>query len=386
MSKKTKVVTEELVTRKAKYRVRNAEGKYELVYLETSADQVVESAEKKFVTEAEKQQIAQHQTAIDGIDGKVNAAKSEAIESANSHTDGEISRIDREYKAADQTIKQEAIADAEQKINAAKSELNGRIGTVEQKANTNEQGITELKGLLAKNSTAYVVPTATEISTVVTTPKVGDIVYVVDEKKSYIYKGTETLVVFEKVLSAGVPEGWVLLSEVEINLEGYLTTVTAEATYRKKADKIVEVDLDSVLQGKINGKLDASAVDGKINAIVNPIKSSLEEKINAKLDTSAVGEKVNEIVNPIKSNLEGQIATKLNQSQVDARVDAKLNPAKAELTQAINQKGQEVTQAFQSADAQINQKIDNLVPTLAKVQPEGKVEGHVWLEIVGENE
>lgn len=43
--------------RKAKYRVKNAEGEYEVVYLETSADQVECDEQRQFVTEAEKTQF-----------------------------------------------------------------------------------------------------------------------------------------------------------------------------------------------------------------------------------------------------------------------------------------------------------------------------------------
>lgn len=53
----TKQVQDELVVRKAKYRVKNGEGKYEVVYLETSADQVETDSERQFVTEAEKAQF-----------------------------------------------------------------------------------------------------------------------------------------------------------------------------------------------------------------------------------------------------------------------------------------------------------------------------------------
>ena len=52
-----KQAQEELVVRKAKYRVKNGEGKYEVVYLETSADQVETNSERQFVTEAEKAQF-----------------------------------------------------------------------------------------------------------------------------------------------------------------------------------------------------------------------------------------------------------------------------------------------------------------------------------------
>ena len=48
------VLEETAVIRKAKYKVKNAEGKYEVVYLETSAGQVEETAERVFVSPAEK--------------------------------------------------------------------------------------------------------------------------------------------------------------------------------------------------------------------------------------------------------------------------------------------------------------------------------------------
>lgn len=51
-----KQTQDELVVKKAKYRVKNAEGKYEVVYLETSADQVETDSERQFVSEAKKAQ------------------------------------------------------------------------------------------------------------------------------------------------------------------------------------------------------------------------------------------------------------------------------------------------------------------------------------------
>ena len=55
MSKLEKQVLEENI-RRAKYRVKNAQGQYEIVYLETSADQVETDSERQFVSAAEKTQ------------------------------------------------------------------------------------------------------------------------------------------------------------------------------------------------------------------------------------------------------------------------------------------------------------------------------------------
>lgn len=349
---------EELVIRKAKYRVRNAEGKYEVVYLETSADQVIESNEKKFVTQAEKDKIGQYQTAIDGIDGKIGTAKTEAINESKQYTNTKIGEIDGAYKAADEAVKSAAATTAQQKADAVKNELAPKITAVEGKANQNESGIAEIKGLLAKNTTAYVAPNVAGIAEVAPSPKVGDIVYVIESKRAYIYKGEEELVVFEAPAEE-VPSGWVLLDDIQtdVDLGGYETTAHAEATYMKKTDKVAEGNLEDGLKNKINGKLDQSQVNTSIDNKLNPVKNDLQGKINAKLDTSAV----------------------------NGKIDEKLNPAKEELKQAINAKAQEVTSAFQASDAELTKKINNLIPTLAKEQPSEKAEGHVWLEILGED-
>ena len=45
-----------MTNKNAKYRVKNAEGEYEVVHLETNVDQVIETEEKQFVSEAKKAQ------------------------------------------------------------------------------------------------------------------------------------------------------------------------------------------------------------------------------------------------------------------------------------------------------------------------------------------
>lgn len=158
MSNKFTKETAEAVKR-AKYRVKNALGEYEVVYLETSADQVEETHDRVFVTPQEKTQITSNKEAIaneasareaadnllsgrlDVVEGTgegsikkalqdaksytdqevakieqnsseleervneaISTAKEEAIETANTHTDAEISRIEKAYKDADTVI------------------------------------------------------------------------------------------------------------------------------------------------------------------------------------------------------------------------------------------------------------------------------------------
>lgn len=46
-----------MATYNAKYRIKNANGDYDIVYLETTSEQVIESEERMFVTQEEKQAI-----------------------------------------------------------------------------------------------------------------------------------------------------------------------------------------------------------------------------------------------------------------------------------------------------------------------------------------
>lgn len=404
----------ESTIKKAMYKVKNEEGQYDTVYFKTSADQVEETADRVFVTPEQKTKIGQLENAltqetqqrteadqqinskiniINGnesqvgsinkalkdakvytdqkfaqvdVSGDIAGAKVEAIQESKEYTDLKISEIDSAYKVADKKIKEEAATDAQQKVNTVKNELTPKIQAAQQKADQNEVGINEIKGILAKNTTAYVSPNIEEITTVVAEPKVGDIVYVVDVKRAYIFANNVALHQSLFTPVSGIPEGWVLLDDIttEVDLSGYLTISNAETTYIKKTDKITEINLHDDLKNKINEKIDASAVDGKIDAKVNPVResvSALQTKVEGKLDKTAVTDEVNKIVNPIKQNLEGQIGTKLDQTQVDGRIDTKLNPAKNEL----------------------NAKVDNLVPIIGSVAPEGKATGHIWLDTTG---
>lgn len=42
----------------AKYRVKNANGEYDIIYLETIAEQVIESEDKQFITQLERELIS----------------------------------------------------------------------------------------------------------------------------------------------------------------------------------------------------------------------------------------------------------------------------------------------------------------------------------------
>ena len=334
--------------KKAKYKVKSATGQYELVYLETSADQVQPTEDRVFVTPDEKSKITSTHSEVQTIKGQIG------VINGNDSQVGSIAKALKDAKGYTDTKFGEVGGIVDGKVETAKSEINKTISTLSGRVDTNESAISEIREAIAqKGSRTVVVETEEEIATANDNPQVGDMAFVIGSKRAYIYKGLEMY-----VERSAAPEGWVVFDEItsEVDLvnylkkdeasstylsietanttylktatanseflkkaeasstylttaaaeETYLATATAETTYFKKTDKVQESGLEDGLKNKINGKLDASAVGGKI--------------------------------------------------------DEKLNPVKSEL----------------------NGKIDGLVPTMQAEEPVGKATGHVWLEIAGE--
>lgn len=416
MSQFEKELREELTIRKAKYRVKNSAGKYEVVYLETSADQVEQTSDRVFVTPEEKTQITSNkeaiaaetqarETAVNGLSGRLDViegngegsinkalqdaktytdgkvqevngvnsalskrveaneaalgtvdtriatAKGEAVESAKAHTNSEISKIDAAYKAADTKVLEDAKADAQAKIQEAKTELQGNIDTLAGRVSTNESEISKLKDAVSnKNSNTIVVETEDEIATENPNPKVGDLAYVISSKRAYIFKGVSAVVV------KSVPQGWVVFDEItsELDLVNYLKKSEAEATYRKLADKIAEADLATELVSKIDSKLDGTQVDSKISAAVSPISTKVDT------NEAAIAREV--------SDRQGEIS----------RVEGLITSAKGELTSSLTEK----ETALKAEDTKLNNRINKFVPVVAKEEPTETEAGHVWLQLV----
>lgn len=418
MSQFEKELREELTIRKAKYRVKNSEGKYEVVYLETSADQVEETSDRVFVTPAEKSQITSNkeaiaaetqarteavngingkldvingneettgsiskalkdakayadekvqevngansalskrveanETALGLVDGKISTAKTGAVEDAKTYTDAEITKIDTAYKAADTKVLEDAKADAQAKVQEAKTELDNSINTLKGRVTTNESDIQNLKNAVAnKNNNTIVVNTEDEIATTNANPKVGDMAYVISTKRAYIFKGAEALP------AKAVPQGWVVFDEItsELDLVNYLKKSEADTTYRKLADKIAEADLATELVSKIDSKLDGTQVDSKISAAVSPVST----KVDA--NEAAITKEV--------SDRQGEIS----------RVEGLVTSAKGELNASLTEK----ETALKAEDTRLNNRINKFVPVVAKEEPTETEAGHVWLQLV----
>ena len=442
MSKLEKELREEVAIKKAKYRVKNSEGKYEVVYLETSADQVEQTSDRVFVTPAEKTQITTNKEAIaaetqarteavNTINGKLNvingneetagsiskalkdakaytdkkvqevnganaalagrveaneaalgtvdtriaAAKNEAVESAKTYTNGQISTIDTAYKAADAKVLEDAKADAAEKVRVAKEALessisgvDGKVTALTSKVSANETAISNLRDAISnKNSNTIVVNTEDEIATANANPKVGDMAYVISSKRAYIFKGVDALSV------KAVPQGWVVFDEItsELDLVNYLKKSEAEATYRKLSAKIAEVDLATELVGKINNKADKSYVDGELAG---------------KTNEAYVNSKVEEVVAPVrtesaqnKANITKEVEDRKTEiTRVEGVITSSVNAAKQELTSSLTEK----ETALKAEDTKLNNRISKFAPVVSNVEPTETEAGHVWLQLV----
>ena len=434
MSQFEKELREELTIRKAKYRVKNSAGKYEVVYLETSADQVEQTSDRVFVTPEEKSQITSNkeaiaaetqarETAVNGLSGRLDViegdgegsinkalqdaktytdgkvqevngansalskrveaneaalgtvdtriatAKGEAVESAKAHTNSEISKIDAAYKAADTKVLEDAKADAQAKVQEAKTTLQSNIDVLAGRVSTNESEISKLKDAVSnKNSNTIVVNTEDEIATSNPNPKVGDLAYVISTKRAYIFKGVSAIVV------KSVPQGWVVFDEItsELDLVNYLKKSEADTTYRKLADKIAEADLATELVSKIDSKLDGTQVDSKISAAVNTVN----EKVVA--NTAAITQEVADRKSEI-TRVEGTLnsaKTELNSSI--SSVNSKVDTVKSDLTSSLTEK----ETALKAEDTRLNNRISKFAPVVASEEPVDTEAGHVWLQLV----
>lgn len=334
MSKLEKQIPEELVIRKAKYRVKNSDGKYEVVYLETSADQVEQTSDRVFVTPQEKTQITSNKEAIaaetqarteavntingklDVINGNEETAgsiskalkdakayadeKVQEVNGANSALSGRVETVEQELEAVDgkiSTAKTEAIEAAKSALEGSINAVDGKVTDLTSKVSANETEIANIKDVLSNsNSNTIVVETEAEIATANANPKVGDLAFVISSKRAYIYKGVET------VTAKNAPEGWVVFDEItnELDLVAYLKKEEAEATYRKKVDKITEDDLITELSTKINNKADKSYVDSK----VGEVNTALTDKEAAlKAEDTKLNNRINKFA-PVVSNEE----------------------------------------------------------------------------------
>lgn len=255
MSKETKQLEQQQnidEIKRAKYRVKNSEGEFEVVYFETSADQVEETADRKFVTAEEKAKIVDTANAID----EETTARTEAVNLLQG-------RLDVIEGSGTGSI-QKALEDAKAYTDQEKATIDSDINALESKVTQAESDISNLKDIVTNsNSNTIVVETEDQITIENPTPKIGDIAFVINSKRAYIYKGVSAVSV------RSIPEGWIIFDEItnELDLVDYLKTSDAELTYRKKSEQITISDLAADVTSKFDTIVTEEQVDEKIKVV-----------------------------------------------------------------------------------------------------------------------
>lgn len=221
------------------------------------------------------------------LEGEMSQAKSDiqGIKIKDGEQDATLEQLQEKDTNLESSISANSQAIQSEVARATREEGAIRQELVGAKAEL-QQGINDVKALITdKNSNTRVFTNMEEFHGALSsmTPKVGDLVFVIDVKKAFIYKGEGAVAV---LASIAVPTGWVLFDEIstELDLADYLTKADAQSIYRAKADRIVEGDLDDTLQGKINTKADLSHVTNEIKRVEDlntATKVKVEENANA---------------------------------------------------------------------------------------------------------
>lgn len=436
MSQFEKELREELTIRKAKYRVKNSAGKYEVVYLETSADQVEQTADRVFVTPEEKTQITSNKEAIaaetqartevvNAINGKLD------VINGNEETTGSISKALKDAKAyTDGKVLE---------VNGANSALSKRVEANEAALGTVDTRIATAKGEAINTSNAH---TTSEIAKIDAAYKAADVQVLSDAKAHAEAKVQEAKTALEGSIST--VDGKVDSAKTE--LKGSIDTLTGRVSTNesdiqnlkntvanKNNNTIVVNTEDEIATTNANPKvgdmayvistkrayifkgvdaLSAKAVPqgwvvfDEITSeldLVNYLKKSeadttyrkladkiaevdlateLVSKIDSKLDGTQVDSKISAAVSPVSTKVdanEAAITKEVSDRQGEiSRVEGLVTSAKGELNASLTEK----ETALKAEDTRLNNRINKFVPVVAKEEPTETEEGHVWLQLV----
>ena len=257
--------------------------------------------------------VGEIESSVEAVEGRVDTLEGQMTQAQSDIAglkakDGQLEQsITSHVGTLTQTIEAE-VSRATGEEAAIRGELAQAKGDLQGEINSLKSAISD------KNSSTLVYSTMDEFNGAVASldPKVGDLVFVVDVKKAFIYKGADAVAMLDIV----VPKGWVLFDEIstDVDLADYLTKADAQAKYRAKADAIVEGDLDSALQGKINGKADLTHVTSEV-ARVEGLVTTVDGKVGA------LGGRVGVV--------EGAVAT------VDSRISSAVGALRTELVEDI---------------------------------------------------
>ena len=289
---------EEQIVKSAKYRVKNGEGKYEVIHFETSADQVQTNDEKQFVSAAEKAEYADKYTKSE-VDAKVATVDAD-FKAADTVLDGRIKALETELGEAGK-IKElsdaiEALAaedlELDSKIENTKTDLGALTKTVESNKAELEGKVSAVEGEVTAYKTsndARVEALETGKADKVHVHAIADVTGLEEKLTTF---GTKSEV--DRKVAAGVAEakGYVD-TEVE-EVSGKVDAVKAELELNKVSKTDVVNKLDVIEEGKV---LDARA--GKT------LKDSIDTKASLVDVNNALANKADKDHTHSVSNIEG---------------------------------------------------------------------------------
>lgn len=418
MSQFEKELREELTIRKAKYRVKNSEGKYEVVYLETSADQVEETSDRVFVTPAEKSQITFNKEAI--------AAETQAREAAVNGLSGRLDVVEGDGEGSINKALQDAKSYADTKVsevNGANEALSGRVNTLEGEMAKVDGKISTAKTGAVEDAKTY---TDAEITKIDTAYKAADAQVLSDAKAHAEAKVQEAKTALEGSIS--VVDGKVASAKTELQgnidiLAGRVSTNESEisklkdAVSNKNSNTIVVETEDEIATANANPKvgdmayvistkrayiykgvdaLSAKAVPqgwvvfDEITSeldLVNYLKKSEAEATYRKLSAKiAESDLATELVNKIdakadKSYVDGELAGKTDEAYVNSKVEEVVAPVrtesaqnKANITKEVEDRKAEITRVEGVITSSVNAAKQELTSSLTEKETALKAE------------
>lgn len=418
MSQFEKELREELTIRKAKYRVKNSEGKYEVVYLETSADQVEETSDRVFVTPAEKSQITSNKEAI--------AAETQAREAAVNGLSGRLDVVEGDGEGSINKALQDAKSYADTKVsevNGANEALSGRVNTLEGEMAKVDGKISTAKTGAVEDAKTY---TDAEITKIDTAYKAADAQVLSDAKAHAEAKVQEAKTALEGSIS--VVDGKVASAKTELQgnidiLAGRVSTNESEisklkdAVSNKNSNTIVVETEDEIATANANPKvgdmayvistkrayiykgvdaLSAKAVPqgwvvfDEITSeldLVNYLKKSEAEATYRKLSAKiAESDLATELVNKIdakadKSYVDGELAGKTDEAYVNSKVEEVVAPVrtesaqnKANMTKEVEDRKAEITRVEGVITSSVNAAKQELTSSLTEKETALKAE------------
>lgn len=418
MSQFEKELREELTIRKAKYRVKNSEGKYEVVYLETSADQVEETSDRVFVTPAEKSQITSNKEAI--------AAETQAREAAVNGLSGRLDVVEGDGEGSINKALQDAKSYADTKVsevNGANEALSGRVNTLEGEMAKLDGKISTAKTGAVEDAKTY---TDAEITKIDTAYKAADAQVLSDAKAHAEAKVQEAKTALEGSIS--VVDGKVASAKTELQgnidiLAGRVSTNESEisklkdAVSNKNSNTIVVETEDEIATANANPKvgdmayvistkrayiykgvdaLSAKAVPqgwvvfDEITSeldLVNYLKKSEAEATYRKLSAKiAESDLATELVNKIdakadKSYVDGELAGKTDEAYVNSKVEEVVAPVrtesaqnKANITKEVEDRKAEITRVEGVITSSVNAAKQELTSSLTEKETALKAE------------